>query len=105
MKYNVGDIVKLNIGRLDRHVPFVKGDNETHIITEVILDDGKYYYVLDDFPKNYFLDYELMLNDNIKDKKSNKRKMTLEQIEATLGFEIEIIESNKKRKRKWFNVW
>lgn len=100
MKYNIGDIVKLNIGRLDIHVPFVKGDNETHIITEVVLDDGKYYYVLDDFPKNYFLDYELMLNDNIKDKKSNKRKMTLEQIEATLGFEIEIIESNKKRKRK-----
>ena len=51
-------------------------------------------YVLSGYEKNFFTEDELLDISKVEDKdKPKKQKMTLEQIESTLGFEIELIDS------------
>ena len=99
--FKIGDKVILNKDKITIHIPPITIDNEIHEILSIDRVVDTVTYVLSGYEKNYFVEDELVniANKNYKSKNSNKQKMTLEQIEATLGFEIELIESlhNKKR--------
>ena len=98
--FKVGDLVVINKNKVTTHIPHIKIDNEVHRIIAVDRMVDMITYVLSGYEKNFFTEDELLDVSKVDDKdKPKKQKMTLEQIESTLGFEIELIESdNKKRK-------
>lgn len=94
--FKVGDLVVINKNKVTTHIPHIKIDNEVHRIIAVDRMVDMISYVLSGYEKNFFTEDELLDISKVEDKdKPKKQKMTLEQIESTLGFEIELIENRK----------
>ena len=100
--FKVGDKVIINKDKVTIHIPPIEADSDIHEIIEVDKVVDITTYVLSGYEKNYFIEDELLDAKKVikENNKTTKQKMTLEQIEATLGFEIELVEpkSNKKKK-------
>ena len=98
--FKVGDLVLINHNKVTPHIPPIVADNDIHKIIAVDRVVDMVSYVLSGYEKNFFSEDELLdvSKVDIKDK-PKKHKMTLEQIESTLGFEIELIESNKSKRK------
>ena len=97
--FKVGDLVVINKNKVTTHIPHIKIDNEVHRIIAVDRMVDMISYVLSGYEKNFFTEDELLDISKVKDKdKPKKQKMTLEQIESTLGFEIELIDSDNKKR-------
>lgn len=98
--FKIGDKVIINKDKVTIHIPPIEIDDKIHEIIQVDKVVDIIAYVLSGYEKNYFVGEELLSAK--KSKKQNcettKQKMTLEQIEATLGFEIELIESDKRKR-------
>lgn len=100
--FKLGDKVIINKDKVTRHIPPIEVDDEVHEIIAIDRVVDITSYVLSGYRKNFFVAEELL--DAKKVKKQNgesvKHKMTLEQIEATLGFKIELIESKSSKRKK-----
>lgn len=100
--FKVGDRVIINKDTVTRHIPDIKVDDDIHEIIKVHRVVDIVSYVLSGYEKNFFVADELINIKNLAqyDSKPVKQKMTLEQIEATLGFEIELVESKPSKRKK-----
>lgn len=100
--FKVGDKVIINKDRVTIHIPPIEPDDEIHEVIKVDKVVDIISYVLSGYEKNYFVEEELLNAKKVlkENNKTTKQKMTLEQIEATLGFEIELIESKSSKKKK-----
>ena len=106
--FEVGDKVVINPNTVSLHIPYISADKDVHEIIAYETIDNIRYYVLEGYERNYFEEEELLYSEFAYDlKKINKNvkhALTLRQIEALLGFDIELIEDNtsprKRKKRK-----